>query len=29
MEHAGFSDVRAEVRKVPLVMSACVIARKA
>jgi ubiquinone/menaquinone biosynthesis C-methylase UbiE len=28
MEHAGFSDVRAEVRKVPLVMSACVVARK-
>ncbi len=29
MEHAGFSDVRAEVRKVPLLMSACVVARKA
>ena len=29
MERAGFSDVRAEVRKVPLVMSACVVARKA
>lgn len=29
MEHAGFSDVHSEVRKVPLVMSACVVARKA
>jgi len=29
MEHAGYSDVRAEVRKVPLMMSACVVARKA
>lgn len=28
MSRSGFSEVRAEVRKVPLVMLACVVARK-